>query len=43
VAAGARDGDTVEVRAGIEPGERVVLDPSGLVDGNPVHEQRAAR
>lgn len=43
VAAGARDADTVEVRAGVEPGERVVLDPSGLVDGNPVNEQRAAR
>jgi hypothetical protein len=43
VAVGARDGETVEVRAGVEPGERVVLDPSGLVDGNPVNEQRAAR
>jgi membrane fusion protein (multidrug efflux system) len=40
VAAGARDGDTVEVRAGVEPGERVVLDPAGLVDGNPVRETR---
>jgi RND family efflux transporter MFP subunit len=42
VAAGARDGDTVEVRAGVEPGERVVLDPAGLADGAPVKEQRAA-
>jgi len=38
VAAGARDGDTVEVRAGVEPGERVVLEPAGLVDGAPVKE-----
>jgi RND family efflux transporter MFP subunit len=37
VAAGARDGDTVEIRAGVEAGERVVLDPSGLVDGRPVN------
>jgi multidrug efflux pump subunit AcrA (membrane-fusion protein) len=42
VAAGAREGDTVEIRAGVEAGERVVLDPSGLVDGSPVAEQRAA-
>ena len=41
VAAGARDGDTVEIRAGVEPGERVVLDPAGLADGAPVNEQRA--
>jgi len=40
VAAGARDGDTVEVRAGVEPGERVVLSPEGLVDGSPVRETR---
>jgi RND family efflux transporter MFP subunit len=38
VAAGARDGEAVEVRAGVEPGERVVLDPAGLVDGAPVKE-----
>jgi len=42
VAAGARDGDTVEIRAGVEPGERVVLDPTGLVDGAPVKERRTA-
>jgi RND family efflux transporter MFP subunit len=42
VAAGARDGDTVEIRAGVEPGERVVLDPGSLTDGAPVQEQRAA-
>jgi hypothetical protein len=42
VAVGSRDGDTVEVRAGVEPGEHVVLDPAGLADGAPVREQRAA-
>jgi RND family efflux transporter MFP subunit len=41
VAKGAREGDTVEIRAGVEPGERVVLSPEGLVDGSPVNEQRA--
>jgi RND family efflux transporter MFP subunit len=40
VAAGDRDGDTVEIRAGVEPAERVVLDPAGLVDGVPVKETR---
>ncbi len=40
VAAGARDGDTVEIRAGVEPGERVALDPAGLVDGAAVGEAR---
>ncbi len=43
VAAGARDGDTVEIRAGVEPGERVVLDPSGLVDGAPVKDVQQPR
>jgi membrane fusion protein, multidrug efflux system len=38
VAVGARDGNTVEIRAGAEPGERVVLDPAGLADGTPVKE-----
>jgi RND family efflux transporter MFP subunit len=42
VAAGARDGDVVEIRAGVEAGERVVLEPAGLVEGAPVMEQRAA-
>ena len=42
VAKGARDGGTVEVRAGVEAGERVVLDPAGLADRAPVNEQRAA-
>ena len=36
VAAGSRDGGSVEVRAGLEAGERVVLQPGDLVDGNPV-------
>jgi RND family efflux transporter MFP subunit len=40
VAAGARDGDTIEVRAGVVEGERVVLDPAGLVDRAPVNERR---
>jgi RND family efflux transporter MFP subunit len=40
VAVGARDGDTVEIRAGVEPGERVVLDPAGLTDGALVKETR---
>jgi len=40
VAVGAREGDTVEIRAGVEPGERVVLDPAGLADGAPVREAR---
>jgi len=40
VAAGSRDGDSVEIRAGVEGGERVVLDPAGLADGAPVREER---
>ncbi len=36
VAPGARSGDTLEVRAGLAEGERVVLDPLGLVDGTPL-------
>jgi RND family efflux transporter MFP subunit len=40
VAAGARDGDAVEIQAGVEAGERVVLDPAGLADGAPVRETR---
>jgi RND family efflux transporter MFP subunit len=38
VAAGARDGRAAEIRAGLEAGERVVLDPAGLADGAPVTE-----
>jgi RND family efflux transporter MFP subunit len=41
VAVGARDGASVEVRAGVEAGERVVVDPAGLVDGSPVRETKA--
>ena len=33
VAVGVRDGDSVEIRAGVEAGEHVALDPKGLVDG----------
>jgi RND family efflux transporter MFP subunit len=33
VAPGTREGDTVEIRAGLEPGERVVLRPADLADG----------
>jgi hypothetical protein len=40
VAVGARDGGAVEVRAGVEAGERVVLDPAGLADGAAVNEAR---
>ena len=42
IATGAREGSGVEARAGVEPGERVVLDPAGLADGALVKEQRAA-
>ena len=38
VAPGARGGATVEIRAGVEPGERVVLEPADLVDGAPVRD-----
>ena len=41
VAPGARAGDLVEIRAGVEAGEHVVLDPTGLVDGARIKEQRA--
>lgn len=42
VALGERFGDGVEVRAGLEAGERVILDPAGLVEGAPIRETRAA-
>jgi RND family efflux transporter MFP subunit len=42
VAKGARDGGVVEVRAGVEAGERVVLEPAGLVDRAAVREKRVA-
>jgi multidrug efflux system membrane fusion protein len=41
VAPGARDGDALEIRAGVEAGERVALEPAGLVDGAVVKETRA--
>jgi RND family efflux transporter MFP subunit len=41
VAPGARDSGTVEIRAGVEPGERVALEPKSLADGTPVKETRA--
>jgi RND family efflux transporter MFP subunit len=41
VAKGAGDGGAVEVRAGVEAGERVVLHPAGLADRALVNEQRA--
>ena len=33
IAAGERDGNLIEVRAGLEAGERVVLNPAELTDG----------
>lgn len=40
VAAGATAQGRTEIRAGLEPGEHVVLDPAGLSDGSPVREQK---
>jgi membrane fusion protein (multidrug efflux system) len=40
VAAGAGSGTLIEVRAGLEPGETVVLDHAGLMDGASVTESR---
>jgi RND family efflux transporter MFP subunit len=39
-AVGAREGERVEIRAGVTAGERVVVDPSGLVDGAAAVERR---
>jgi multidrug efflux pump subunit AcrA (membrane-fusion protein) len=36
IAPGSSAGDRVEVRAGLEPGERVVLEPGDLADGDPL-------
>ncbi len=36
VALGGAVGERVEVRAGLEAGERVVLDPGDLSDGQPI-------
>jgi RND family efflux transporter MFP subunit len=43
VALGATNGTSTEVRAGVEAGERVALDPATLVDGAPVTELPEAR
>lgn len=43
VAVGAAEGAATEIRAGVEAGERVALDPSGLVDGAAVSEAAEAR
>jgi RND family efflux transporter MFP subunit len=40
VALGAVHGEQVEVRAGLEAGERVVLEPGALVDGARIEESR---
>jgi RND family efflux transporter MFP subunit len=42
IAAGAREGDAVEARAGLEAGERVVLNPTDLGDGVPVRATAAS-
>jgi RND family efflux transporter MFP subunit len=39
IAVGAADGEATEVRAGLDAGERVVLDPAGLADGAAVRER----
>lgn len=38
IAPGNRTGDRIEARAGMEPGERVVIDPGDLADGDPLAE-----
>jgi RND family efflux transporter MFP subunit len=42
VALGEKTGGLVEIRAGIEAGERVIVEPAGLVEGAPVNETRLA-
>ena len=39
IAPGERRGDRLAVRAGLAAGERVVLDPTGLADGDPIREE----
>lgn len=39
IAVGAPEGDKTEVRAGLEAGERVALEPQPLTDGAPVQEK----
>jgi RND family efflux transporter MFP subunit len=43
LAPGATAAGRTEVRAGLEAGERVIVDPSGLADGTPVVETPQAR
>jgi RND family efflux transporter MFP subunit len=43
IATGATDGDSVEVRSGLEAGESVVLSPADLADGAPVRVAQAAK
>jgi RND family efflux transporter MFP subunit len=43
VAIGATDGPSTEIRAGVDAGERVAVEPSGLADGAPVAEAAVAR
>jgi len=38
VAIGAKEGSSTEIRAGVDAGERVALEPSGLMDGASVAE-----
>lgn len=40
IAAGQREGDRLGVRAGLAAGERIVLDPAGLADGDAIAVQR---
>lgn len=40
---GARDGELVEVLAGLEPGERIAAAPLGLADGTPVEAVAASQ
>jgi RND family efflux transporter MFP subunit len=40
IATGEREGEHLAVRAGLEPGERVVIDPAGLDDGDAITERR---
>ncbi len=40
IAVGERSGDRIEARAGLARGEKVVLEPQGLDDGDPIEEAR---
>lgn len=42
VAIGVTEGSSTEIRAGVDAGERVALDPNGLMDGAPVAETSEA-